>query len=199
MGFSTLLDILGSSLIGGILLMILFSVQDTTVKNTYNYGGELIVQQNLVEVVQLLEHDFKKIGYCKDWTQIPDPSVSIISADTSSIRFLTDHNDDGIVDTLRYYLGPTSALTATPNPRDRMLYRVINSQTPGGSNLGVTRFRLKYFNALGAELSFPITNPGQIYTMEININIESTIAYNNEFSTIYWRQIRLAARNLRNR
>jgi hypothetical protein len=199
MGFSTLLDILGSSLIGGILLMILFSVQDTTVKNTYNYGGELIVQQNLVEVVQLLEHDFKKIGYCKDWTQIPDPTTSILSADSSSIRFLTDHNNDGIVDTLRYYLGPASALTATPNPRDRMLYRVVNSQTPGGSNLGVTEFRLKYFNALGNELGFPITNPGQIYTMEININIESTIAYNNEYSSVYWRQIRLAARNLRNR
>jgi len=124
MGFSTLLDILGSSIIGGMLLMILWRLNDAATQNTYNYGGEVIVQQNLVEVVSLLEHDFRKIGYCKDWTKIPDPSQAIISADSTSIKFLTDLDNDGQVDSLRYYLGPTSELTVTPNPRDRMLYRV---------------------------------------------------------------------------
>ena len=63
MGFSTLIDILGSTIIGGMLLMILLRLNDASVQNTYVYGGDLMVQQNLVEVVRLLEHDFRKIGF----------------------------------------------------------------------------------------------------------------------------------------
>jgi len=199
MGFSTLIDILGSTIVGGMLLMILWRLDDAATQNSFNYGGEVIVQKNLVEVVQLLEYDFRKIGYCKDWTQIPDPSQSIISADSTSIKFLTDTNNNGTVDTLRYYLGPASDLTMTPNPRDRMLYRVENHNTPAGANLGVTEFKLTYYNALGTLMSFPISNPGQIATMQIDLKIESTAAYNNEYPSVFWRQIRMSSRNLKNR
>lgn len=199
MGFSTLLDILGSSLVGGMLLMIMWRLNDAATQNTYNYGGEVIVQQNLVEVVGLLEYDFRKIGYCKDWTKIPDPSQAILSADSSSIKFLTDLDNDGVVDSLQYYLGPTSELTTTPNPRDRMLYRIENAATPAGANLGVTNFKLSYFNALGTKMSFPITSPSQIATMQIDLKIESTAAYRDEYPSVFWRQIRMTSRNLRNR
>ncbi len=199
MGFSTLIDIMGAMVVGGMLLMILLRLNDASVENTFTNGGELIVQQNLVEVVKLLEHDFRKIGYCADWNKIPNPAKSIIAADSSSITFLTDVDSDSNVDTMRYYLGPASELAHTPNPRDRMLYRVVNNATPKGSNLGVTQFKLVYFNALGNEISLPITMPGEIYTMQINITVENSAAYADQYSSAFWRQIRLAARNLRNR
>ncbi len=141
MGFSTLIDILGSTIIGGMLLMILLRLNDASVQNTYVYGGELMVQQNLVEVVRLLEHDFRKIGFCKDWEKIPDPTQSIITADSTSISFLTDVDSDGIIDTMKYYTGNVNELSGTANPRDRMLYRVVNNETPIGTNLGVTQFQ----------------------------------------------------------
>lgn len=199
MGFSTIIDIIGSMLIGGMLLMILFRMNDAAVENTYVYGGELLVQQNLVEVVSLLEYDFRKIGYCADWQKIPDPSQAILAADSNDITFLTDLNSDGNVDTLRYFTGPTSELSGTSNPRDIMLYRVENNETPKGANLGVTQFKLLYFDAIGNVINFPITQPGQIYTMQINITVENTEAYDENYSSAFWRQIRLAARNLRNR
>ncbi|MFA3784060.1 hypothetical protein ABRY23_13450 [Melioribacteraceae bacterium 4301-Me] len=199
MGFSTLIDILGSTIIGGMLLLILLRINDSAVENTYTYGGELIVQQNLVDLVELLEYDFRKIGYCKDWQAIPDPSKAILFADSNSISFLTDVNSDGIPDTLHYYTGPTSELSSTPNPRDRILYRVVNSETPNGSNLGVTQFKIRYFNSLGNELTTPVAVPGEINTMQIDVKVENYAAYDNEYSTIFWRQIRMAARNLRNR
>ncbi len=199
MGYSTLIDILGSTIVGGMLFLILLRMNDASVKNTYNYGGELIVQQNLVEIVALLEYDFRKIGYCKDWEQIPDPSKAILEADSNSISFLTDVDSDEIVDTLHYYLGSPDSLLETPNPDDRLLYRVVNNDIPGGSNLGVTKFKMIYYNALGQQLPFPIAVPSSIYTMRIDIKVESTIAYENEYSTVFWRQIRLAARNLKNR
>lgn len=212
MGFSTLIDILGSTLIGGMLLLILFRLHDANSENLMTYGAELITQQNLVATVEVLEYDFRKIGYCKDWEKIPDPSRAIISADSNSIKYLTDvgtgsdPNGDGIVDTMHYYLGPASDLIVTDNPRDRMLYRVINGATPAGSNLGITEFKLKYFNALGDSIAFPITVPGEIYTMQINITVESPNLVASYLdpdvliaSSAFWRQIRLAARNIRNR
>lgn len=199
MGFSTLIDILGSSIVGGMLLLILWRLNDAATQNTVNYGGEVIVQQNLVETVAILEYDFRKIGYCKDWTKIPDPSKAILLADSTSIKFLTDFDNNGLLDSLSYFLGSESALTSTPNPRDRMLYRVENANTPGGSNLGVTKFRLTYFDVLGNILNFPITNPNLIATMQIDLKVESPYAYNNEYPTVFWRQIRMTSRNLRNR
>ncbi len=205
MGFSVMLDILGSTIIGGILMMNLFQINSSAVENNYTGNGELIAQQNLSTIVKVLEYDFRKIGYCADWKKIPIPTKAIISADSTSIKFLTDVESagggppDGIVDTMHYYLGPTSELLVTANPKDRLLYRVVNSETPVGVNLGVTQFNLTFFDVLGNPISFPIDVPGEIYTMQIDITVEDVEAYNEQYSTAFWRQIRLAAKNLRNR
>jgi len=199
MGFSTLLDILGSIIVGGLLLMILFRMNDAAVKNTYINAGELIVQQSLVELVTVLEYDFRKIGYCADWSKVPPSSRAILEADSNKITYLTDIDSDGNLDTMRYYLGPESELLNTPNTKDKILYRVVNNATPRGANLGVTSFSMIYYNPLGDTLSFPITQPGQIYTIEINLIVENYTAYDNEYNTAFWKQIRLAAKNLQNR
>jgi hypothetical protein len=179
-------------------------LNDATVENNYVYGGEAIAQSNLVEVVQLVEHDFRRIGFCKDWAKIPDPSKSILSAKQNSISFLTDENNDGNIDTLSYYLGTPDELSNTPNPNDKMLYRVRGNQSPHGANLGVTQFDLFYFDALGNQLTFPITVPSAIYTMQINIRVEDVYGYDrkyeqDKYASAFWRQVRLASRNLKNR
>ncbi len=208
MGFSTIIDILGSTLIGGMLLLILLRLNDAGVQNTYTYGGELIVQQNLVDLVTLLEHDFRKIGFCADWKKLPEPTEFIVAADESSITFYTDVDADGNVDTLQYYAGPTNELVNTPNPRDRLLYRVVNSQTPRGSNLGVTEFKLVYYDELGNKLATPVLNTSKIRVMEINIKVEDVYGYDTSnpdkdttdmYASAFWKQIRLVARNLQNR
>ena len=199
MGFSTLLDIIGSMIIGGILLSIAWRLSDTATEKTYNNSGDLSLQQNLATIAQMLEYDFRKIGYSADWNKLPDPTKAILYADTSSIKFLTDIDSDGNLDSIRYFLGPTSELTETENPRDRMLYRVLNDEVPGGSNLGVTEFRMVYYDALGDTIPLPIVNTGEISSIEINVTVENTAAYDTLYSTAYWRQIRLIARNLKNR
>ena len=224
MGTSVILDILGSMIIGGILLLTLFQMNDNATKNTYNFSGELIVQQNLVTTVEVLEYDFRKIGYCEDPSQLPFPERdAVLFADTSKIRFLTDvmespYDDphgDGTLDVIEYYLGPTSELLGTPNPNDRMLYRVVNGGTPRSVNLGITRFRIRYFRdsstASGsttlAEIlpgNLPKTwvagTPTGITAMQIDIQVENTASYdaaNNPFRQAFWRQIRLSSRNIK--
>ncbi len=199
MGFSSLIDIIGSFIIGGLLFMILLRMNETAVANAYKNGGQLIVQQNLVEIVELLEYDFRKIGFCEDWSKIPNPSASILVADSNNISFITDSDADGDIDTLRYFLGSADELSMTPNPNDKFLYRVENSNEPIGANLGLSEFNIKYYDTLGEELNFPITDPGEIHTLQIDLKVENTSGYDGEYTSAFWRQIRLAARNLRNR
>lgn len=199
MGFSTIIDIMGSMIIGGILLTITLRLNDSATGKTYNNSAELSLQENMATVAQIVETDFRKIGYCADWNKFPDPSKAVVYADESSIKFLTDIDYDTNMDSIRFYLGPTSELLSTPNPRDRILYRVENNETPIASNLGVTQFRLVYFDALGDTIYPPVSSPGLITSVEINLTVESVAAYDTAYSSAFWRQIRLVARNLKNR
>ena len=207
MGFSTLIDILGATVIGGLLLLILFRVNDTAMQNTFLYAGELIVQEGLVEAVSIIESDFRKMGYCERWEAMPDPTNAIIFADTNKISFLTDlptalgETGDGVIDTLHYYIGTVQELAATDNPYDRLLYRVVNSNIPISSNIGITNFKLTYFDSFGNRIPTPIqnTSTGSIKTIQIDLELQAIYAYNELYNSVFWRQIRLAARNLRKR
>ncbi len=205
MGFSVILDILGSTIIGGMLLVIVMRMNDSAVENNYLYSGERIVQQNLVEVVRLLEYDLRKIGYCYNWQALPNPATAIIYADSNRISYLTDivttgyPYGDGNIDTMHYFVGDTTELTITPNPFDRLLYRVVNSNTNAGSNLGITQFKLTYYDASGNEItSMPSSPPLGIAAIQIDIAVENPAAYGNDYSAdkrVIWRQVRLPARN----
>jgi hypothetical protein len=196
MGFATLLDIIGSMIIGGILMSIAWRLNDASTEKTYNYSGELTLQQNLKTIVEMIEYDFRKIGYCDVPGSLPD---TITYADANKINFYTDLkplNGVANMDLVSYYLGPTSECSSTPNPRDRILYRVENNATPKASNLGVTQFRLVYMDALGDTLDVPVADPNLIKTIEINVAVESVAAYDTLYSHAIWRQIRMASRNI---
>ena len=200
MGFSTIIDIIGSVFVGGLLLIILFRLNNSATSTLYNNNSELNVQLAMVSVVEVLESDFRKIGYCKDWKKIPNPRKAILYAGSNSIKFLSDINNDGIVDSVYYYVGPTSALSNTPNKRDRLLYRVVNKDVPKSSNVGITKFSLKYFDALGNTINQnPVTLPALISSIQIDIQVENSEAWDSVYVVAFWRQIRLTAKNLSKR
>lgn len=229
MGTSVLIDVLGSIIVGGILLLTLFRMNNNAAQNTYNFTGELVLQQNLVTTVETLEYEFRKIGYCENPMNFPFPETnSILYADTSEIKFLTDlmiapdyDEGDGTMDEIRYYLGPASELTETPNPDDKMLYREVNG-VKTGVNLGITYFRVRYFRdsstgggattlaeILPKDLPkvYVAGSPTGITAMQIDIRVENTAAYDakqgpddmdyNPYRHAFWRQVRLSSRNLK--
>jgi hypothetical protein len=205
MGSSTMIDMVGSFFIGGILLLMALRLNASGMETSTVYNSNLILQQNMTTLVQMIEEDFRKIGYCRDWKKIPDPSKSIRIADSSRFRFWTDLGNDGSLDSLTYFIGSTSQLLDTPNPRDRYLYRQVNNEAALAMNLGVTQFSLRYRDAENEPLSFPVTDPRLVYFMEINVAIETAAPLEQEFLQdttqyqVYWRQIRLLTKNLRNR
>lgn len=199
MGTNVILDIIGSMIIAGILMISIFRLQNSSTEDLYRGTGNLTAQTNLATIVQILENDFRRIGYCADWQQIPVPTEAILYADSTSIKYLTDMDQNGLIDTMHYYFDTATDIPGTPNPRDRYLYRVVDNETPTGVNLGVTQFKMEFYNALGTKLNFPIANPQEIYSMQIDITVEDVAAYDEKYQTIFWRQIRMAARNLFNR
>lgn len=200
MGYTTILDIIGAMVIGGILLLTLFRINDNTVQNFFYYNADFILQRDLVDIIMIVEGDLRRIGYCADPDNLIPPNRTILRADSNAIAFVTDLHKTGILDTVEYRTGTPDDLTGTPNPRDIPLYRIINNATQSRSVTGVvTEFDLVYFSALGDTLPFPIVNPGQIATMELSIKVENAAAINQNFSNAYWRQVRLASKNLNSR
>ena len=129
MGTSTIIDIITSAVIAGVLLLIALRLNAQANESTMVYNGSVILQQNITTLVAWIEHDFRQIGYCRDWTKIPVPSQAFRKADSSDITFWTDVNNNGSKDSIRWYIGPVSdaVVAATPNPRDRLIYRVVNN------------------------------------------------------------------------
>jgi hypothetical protein len=209
MGSSTLLDILGALVIGGLMLIMINSANQRINDTSIYSHSDLIVQQNMVSIAELIEHDFNRIGYCENPDSMLPPSQVIISADSNSISFWTDlavsqsdFRGDGIKDILIYELG--SLVTATPNPNDRILYRYISGQTKRGSNLGVTQFKLTYTDKIGNLLPHPIETD-KIGFIQIDLKVEDSYGYdtNNpdktyleKFPTGFWRQLRLSTKNI---
>ena len=209
MGTTTLLDIVGAVIIGGFMLLLLHSLSGRATENSSLYSGDLIAQQNLVSLVELLEHDFSRIGYCENIDSMKSPQDMISAADSTSITFWTDlaqsstdFRGDGNPELLRYELG--ADINGTPNPNDKLLYRYRVGTSKDASNLGITKFKISYYDNMNNELSYPI-NTTLISYMQIDIKVEDCYGYdtgNNDkthsekFPTVFWRQIRMATKNM---
>lgn len=200
-----MMDIIGSFVIAGFLFLMTMRLNQSAQETSAAYHTQLNLQTNLTTMVSILEYDLRKIGYCRDFKKIPDPTASLLLVDSTRIKFLCDYNNDGNLDSIYYWLGDPSELSDTPNPRDRYLYKQTNNLTPEKWNFGVTTFRLKYYDALGDSVNFPVTDPAIVYSMEISVQVQAADPYdqvyvNDPFAyETFWRQIRLVSRNLQNR
>jgi hypothetical protein len=199
MCFTTLLDILGATVVGGLLLLILLKMHGAVAGNSIIFGSDRSLQRSLAETALVIENDFRKMGYCEDPYKLTEGMQRILFADSASISFYTDVNRDGNLDVMSYYLGDTTELASTPNPRDRILYRQINALTPFMVSTNVTALKLEYFDVFGNLLPSPVTTPDEIAQLRISFKVEDAEAYDTLYSQAYWQQVRLTSKNLRNR
>ena len=205
MGSSSLIDIIGSMVVAGILFLMAMRMSEAAMETSSAYHAQLDLQTNMTTLVGILESDLRKIGYCRDFKKIPEPNKALLLADSTSIKFLCDYNNDGNLDSIYYYVGPPSELLDTPNPRDRFLYKKINNEAPFKMTLGVTVFDFKYYDALGDSVAFPVTDPRIVYSMAVSVQVETPDPYEKKYVNdpyayeTFWRQIRLVSRNLQNR
>ena len=199
---AAILDLVGSFMIAGFVLMMGLRLNANVANSNDSYKADVVVQESLVSLVQSVEFDFRKMGY-----GVQDPTTVLRQADSTHIKFLSDVNNDGIVDTVDWYLG--GPIVSTPNPNDRVLFRKVSSPTAGVSTLvgslpGVTKFFMKYLDQDGQ----PVEVISQIWIVETTMRVESPWKVQDRevvdqsyglwgYSAAFWRQTRLASRNLR--
>jgi len=172
------LDIIGSFVLGGLLLITVLNLETTLVETSYRNTLQLITQESLAELVDLIQYDFRKMGY-----GVPDPTTSIRTMRSDEIEFLADVDEDGTIDTVRYAVSDTSLARMTPNPNDRLLYRQINGQPREGDAWGVTELEFKYFDANGRETSVP----SLVRAVQVSLTLESPYALGDEFIAVSWK------------
>jgi len=182
------LDIIASFIFGGLLALNVMRMNADMTARSYRSTLTYIAQSSAVTIAQILEEDFRRMGFGVAGT-------AITLADSSQIRFLADLGADGSVDTLNYAISDTTEASATPNPDDRVLYRALNGGTPQGMRLGETGFRLSYFKANGDSLAMPVAAPDSIRRIRVDLTVESKVAYDATYARAFM-QLRLQPRNL---
>lgn len=169
-----LVDIVGSLVIAGIVLLSILGLNVNMNQATYNKTFSLVTQSNTVALARMIEFDFAKIGY-------HSPKPMILTAGPDSISFKSDLGNNGTVHTIKYYLGSTSTLAFTKNPNDRLLYRVQDG-TVIPMNLGLTRFSLSYVDSSG----FVTTKPDSIRGIYVAFDVQSSEPVDAAYCGAYW-------------
>jgi type II secretory pathway pseudopilin PulG len=142
---SVIIDHLGAIVVSGLILLALTAGLLGQREENAQQTMEVIAQRHLQDVFVTVNHDFPKIGYGAS------VAMTFLTIKPDSISFLSDLDDNGSIDTVRYYCGPTSALSNTVNPNDFELFRKINGSAPAVVGMGLTRFNLTYVDARGIE------------------------------------------------
>ncbi|TKJ39732.1 hypothetical protein CEE37_10665 [candidate division LCP-89 bacterium B3_LCP] len=173
---AAMLDLVGSILIGGLLLMMIINVNTNMTQMSMEDRMELMVQESLAVLIDEIEYDFRKIGY-----GVANPSLAIISADSSSISFWADLENNGSIERVDYSLGSVSEVAGTVNPRDRILHRSINGQSYGGS-LGVVDFQVTLHDVSGAVT----TDTKVVKWLEYYLMLESAFPFDTVYARSVW-------------
>jgi hypothetical protein len=202
----TLIDLLSSTIFGGVLLVIILNANEIAVENNSKYNGDELVQEMLVSTARLLEGEFRNMGF-----GVADTQTTVLFADTARISFLCDlGRDDGFIDTVKYRIGPTSELLSTKNELDRYLYRKVNTESELKVGV-VTIFRLNYITLAGDQIPTPVASDqlSEIHVVEVTMEVQNPYAISRQMALIHpgerdalyssslWQQTRLASQNSR--
>jgi hypothetical protein len=175
-----MLDIVGSVVLFGILMLTIGRVQ--TNLNTAMYASSFtqITQHNAVDLARQLEADVTKIGFKAETEKIK-------VADSTHLKFRADFLNNGTVSEIEYWVGDTTDAHATPNPLDFPLYRKDQNGTIE-QLWGMTYFHIQYFNIGYTELATPVPSDSlpKIYAIWLKFIIEGREPAGSAIDTTYY-------------
>lgn len=188
----SLYDVLGSMMIGGIILLMLLQFNATVMEGAAAQTFTSIVQSNLTAMADLVEYDFRKIGYLA--TGVADSAV--VYADSNKITFKGDIDDNGTLDVVTYAFDRNKA-SGHQNPRSRILYRTKSGSPTQDINLGLTRFRLVYYDKNNVLIAAnPVPDPSSVRSIRVTMDVESTAPYDTTYQGATWTRT-IAPKNIK--
>jgi hypothetical protein len=170
-----ILDLLGASVIGGILVLTVLNLNIYSSKAKFSSDSELKLQQNAKTLAEIVNYDLRKIGYNHAGT-------AIITAEPKKISFYSDIDRNGTVDVVTYLLGDSTQAAYTINPRDKSLYRIVNNDTLKGPTLGLVDLKFTYRKGNGQVTS----SLDSIKYVEAEMWIETLEPVDGKYSFTYW-------------
>ena|ERR1035437_1570347 len=185
---ATWLDIIGSIIIGTLVIFLIMKLNYQVSTNSTEITSNGIVQSNLTTISTVMENDLYKIGY-----RISGDKLNIASVNQFSYNADVDNN--GILDSVRYYLGSTSQAKFGTNLNDKPLFKVLN----GGKTaiiIGIVRdCQFTYYDSTGTQiLDSKLKTPAQrrqVRVVKVYIKCESPYKINNYYQTAeYSRKIK---------
>ena len=188
-----LLDIVGSFIIAGMVIMILLAININNSASSNVILFTTIEQRKMTDISELIEYDFYKLGY-----RISGEKIAV--ADSDEIKFYTDIDNNDITDSIHYYLGETSDYTITVNPNDRLLYRRRNNADSVSTSIPVVDFNLSYFDSIGNALDYASLTSAAgretIKSIKVEIKVESDEMYDDHYRASEWKK-KISPKNLR--
>jgi hypothetical protein len=178
------LDLLGASFIGGIVLLIMLNIYVYSSQKKFASDSDLRLQQNAKTLAEIINNDFRKIGYKYKGT-------AITTADSEKFSFYADIDSNGTMDQVTYTVSNSSAAYGTMNPNDRVLYRIVNNDTSKGPSLGLTKLKFSYRNLAG-DLTSALDSIKYIHA---EMWIETTEPVDGKYPFTYW-EMNINPRNL---
>ena len=176
------LDLIGSVIIGGLVILMItnfkLSINSAAIQNLHSN----VIQRQVVSSTEVIEHDMYKVGYRIN-------GDVIIEADSNEIRFLSDIDNNGTADEIRYYLTGTSSMSGSFNPGDRILWRKLNNETTS-TPLVITELNFSYYDSLGQFIDYNMLNNqlsrNTIKSVKVKIECQTGELINDKFEKIEW-------------
>ena len=181
------ITLIGSIVIGGIFLLGLTAFYGDVIEYSHTKSFELLTQEATASYMEIIDHDFRRIG-----SGLPSPAGAITAVTgTTDITFRGDIDGDGDVETVRYYISPTSSASSTLNPNDRILYREVDGVMTIDSPGGVTSFVVRTLDEFGN----PTTDLNAVRMLDVELTVESPQPYDTLYTKAFWEK-RFAPQNL---
>lgn len=139
---NAILEIAGSSIIGGLIILMILQANITITNSVYYHTLNTVNQMNLTTIAQVIDNDLKNAGY-----RVSD-SIKIYSTDSTNLCIRHDVDDNGVVDSVRYAAFPrrdSDILT---------LKRIVNGNAATATEFPVTYFRVKFYDSNGRPTTY---------------------------------------------
>lgn len=167
------MGLLTSFIVGGMLLLAMLALSNSVSQNAANTTLDLIAKSNVSTITEIVQNDFRRIGFGVAGT-------AITAMNANSITFQSTFNTASVV-TVRWEYDTADSIMATENPNDRPLRRTVDGVVTDIS-LVVTDFELIYFDAAGAVTAVP----ADVRSIRVRVTCGSADAYADYYGLGHW-------------
>ncbi len=171
---STFLDIIGSVIIAGMLLINFALFMDSKQESDIEANNKVMMQGDMRDVGTTMMHDLRKIGFGCD-------TLEIIKSLPTVLAFRGDIDNDSKIDTVVWWYGIKSvAIVASAK---NILFRVVNGSSKTGFDLPVNSFAFTYLD----KDNLPTTTSADVQSIQVALDLREAMViagknYQSKFS-----------------